>query len=95
MAEVPPQVQPELKLSEEEAQGPVIELGDRIRLIGGKYDKTTGRVVYRTEEELHLLPDGVTNQVYEFNLTEEGFEEEAGGLNDEDDDLNEEDSPII
>lgn len=79
MAEVAPQVEPELNLEPPlEAQEPVIELGDRIRLLGGKYDKTTGRVVYRTEEELHLLPDGVTNQVTEFNLTEEGFEEDTG-----------------
>ena len=57
---------------------PVIELGDRIRIFGGKYDKTTGRVVYRTHDEIHLLPDGVTNKTIEFNLTEEGFDEEYG-----------------
>ena len=62
----------------DEPQDPIIELGDRIRLYGGKYDKTTGRVIYRTEEELHIIPDGLTNRVIEFNLTDEGFEETTG-----------------
>jgi hypothetical protein len=35
-------------------EDPVIELGDRIRLSGGKYDGTTGRVIYRTFDKLHL-----------------------------------------
>jgi len=68
----------EVKLSEsaefKEMEDPIIELGDRIRISGGKYDKTTGRVVYRTENELHLMPDGMTNLVIEFILTEEGFD---------------------
>ena len=61
-----------------EEEGPVIELGDRIRLTGGKYDGTTGRVIFRTQDELHLMPDGVTHTVIEFNLDEEGFDEESG-----------------
>lgn len=74
----------ELKLSEQEAvttvipEEPIIELGDRIRINGGKYDRATGRVVYRTEDELHIIPDGLTNQVKEFKLTEEGFDPESG-----------------
>jgi len=70
----------EVKLFEQttEPEEPVIELGDRIRIYGGKYDKTTGRVVYRTEDELHIIPDGLTNQVKEFKLTEEGFDAESG-----------------
>jgi len=56
---------------------PVIELGDRIRLLGGKHDKTSGRVIYRTEDELHLMPDGLTNTALIFPLTEEGFDPEA------------------
>lgn len=70
--------EPELKLSEiaeiKELDEPVIELGDRIRITGGTYDKTTGRVIFRTENELHLMPDGLTNSAIEFTLTEEGFD---------------------
>lgn len=70
--------EPELKLSEsaevKDLEEPVIELGDRIRISGGTYDKTTGRVIFRTETELHLMPDGLTNRAIEFNLTEEGFD---------------------
>lgn len=70
--------EPEIQLSEsaefKQLEEPIIELGDRIRISGGKYDKTTGRVVYRTENELHLMPDGLTNRAVEFTLTEEGFD---------------------
>ena len=61
-----------------EDEGPIIELGDRIRLSGGKYDGTKGRVIFRTQDELHLMPDGLTHTSIEFNLTDEGFDEESG-----------------
>ena len=68
---------PKPKNTEEEFEGPVIELGDRIRIFGGKYDKTIGRVIYRTNNELHLIPDGMTNMIIEFNLDEDGFDPET------------------
>lgn len=61
-----------------EEEGPIIELGDRIRLSGGKYDGTTGRVIFRTQDELHLMPDGLTHTSVKFDLNEEGFDEESG-----------------
>ena len=61
-----------------EYEEPVIELGDRIRIFGGKYDQTTGRVVFRTVNEIHMIPDGVTNKALELALTEEGFAPETG-----------------
>jgi len=61
-----------------EQEDPIIELGDRIRLVGGKYDGTIGRVVLRTEDRLHLMPDGFTHKVEEFLLTDEGFDEDSG-----------------
>jgi hypothetical protein len=61
-----------------EDEGPVIELGDRIRILGGTYDGTKGRVVLRTDNEIHLMPDGVTNTVITFNIDEDGFDEEYG-----------------
>ena len=74
-----------IKLSEEaeifqdqEVEEPVIELGDRIRINGGKYDRTTGRVVYRTEADIHISPDGLTNQVVELDVNEEGFDPRFG-----------------
>jgi hypothetical protein len=82
MAEEKPQ-EPGVKLSEEadlvqEVEEPIVELGDRIRIYGGKYDKTTGRVVYRTESDIHISPDGLTNQVLELNVNEEGFDPRFG-----------------
>jgi hypothetical protein len=61
-----------------EEEGPVVELGDRIRLGGGKYDGTTGRVIFRTQDEIHLMPDGLTHTTLKFGLDEEGFDEESG-----------------
>ena len=57
---------------------PVIELGDRIRIFGGKYDKTVGRVIYRTTDEIDLIPEGLTNMAIEFKVDEEGFDSEYG-----------------
>ena len=62
----------------QEVEEPIVELGDRIRIYGGKYDKTTGRVVYRTENEIHVSPDGLTNQVLELDVNEEGFDPRFG-----------------
>lgn len=59
-----------------EDEGPVIELGDRIRLSGGQYDGTKGRVVYRSQDEIHLMPDGLTHTVMKFTLNEDGFDDE-------------------
>ena len=61
-----------------EEEGPIIELGDRIRLGGGKYDGTTGRVIFRTQDEIHVMPDGLTHTSLKFTLDEEGFDEESG-----------------
>ena len=58
--------------------GPVIELGDRIRILGGTHDKTTGRVIYRNVDQIHVMPDGVTNSAIVFGLTDEGFAEDSG-----------------
>ena len=78
LAEAPlmPKKENEVKLSQEsfEPEEPVIELGDRIRIFGGKYDKATGKVIFRSESEIHIIPDGLTNQVIEFEITEEGFD---------------------
>lgn len=83
MAEEEPQLDAGIKLSNDanllqEVEEPIVELGDRIRIYGGKYDKTTGRVVYRSENEIHVSPDGLTNQVLELDVNEEGFDPRFG-----------------
>ena len=81
MADTSAEPVPEIVLSQPEItaeEDPVIELGDRIRLVGGKYDGTIGRVVFRTEDRLDLMPDGFTHKVETFPLTDEGFDEESG-----------------
>lgn len=75
MEEASLQLDPLNKLLEDE---PIIELGDRIRLVGGKYDGTIGKIVLRTESEIHLMPDGTTHHVEIFPITEDGFDETSG-----------------
>lgn len=58
--------------------GPVIELGDRIRILGGTYDGTKGRIVLRSDNEIHLMPDGVTNTAITFHIDEDGFDADYG-----------------
>lgn len=81
MAEVEPETNVKLSGEANLVQGveePIVELGDRIRIYGGKYDKTSGRVLYRTESEIHISPDGLTNQVIELDVNEEGFDPRYG-----------------
>ena len=61
-----------------EDESPIIELGDRIRLLGGAYDGTKGRIVFRTDSEIHVMPDGVTNTAIIFKIDEDGFDPEYG-----------------
>ena len=61
-----------------EEEAPIIELGDRIRILGGTYDGTKGRVISRTESEIQLMPDGLTNSAVIFKIDEDGFDPEYG-----------------
>ena len=55
-----------------EAEGPVIELGDRILIQGGRFDGSHGRVYYRDAELIRLMPDGASHMLIDLPLDEEG-----------------------
>ncbi len=49
----------------------VVELGDRILVLGGKHDRLRGRVYYRDGEMIRILPDGVSNSLQDIPLVDE------------------------
>jgi len=57
----------------EESEG--IELGDTITIIGGKYDKTQGKVYFKNDEMIHLMPLGLSNRIIELPNSIEDIEE--------------------
>jgi hypothetical protein len=54
----------------------VIELGDEITIFNDKYGTVRGRVYYRGEELISIMPDGVSDRVYEFPLEDGEFADE-------------------
>jgi hypothetical protein len=52
-------------------------LGDHI-VIDSKYGRTEGIVYYNDAERMSIKPFGVSNMVQDFEMTEEGFDEEDG-----------------
>ena len=57
----------------EESEG--IELGDTITIVGGKYDKTQGKVYFKNDEMIHLMPLGLSNRIIELPSSIEDIEE--------------------
>ena len=52
----------------------LIELGDLIEIVSEKHKKVKGRVYYRDLDMIKIMPEGVSNIVYEFPLIEEDGE---------------------
>jgi hypothetical protein len=50
----------------------VIELGDRVKIITTRYGTLTGTVYYRSEELISVMPDGESNRLRDFALTDTG-----------------------
>lgn len=61
--------------SEESNESEEIELGDTITIIGGKYDKTQGKVYFKNNEMIHLMPLGLSNRIIELPSSIEDIEE--------------------
>jgi len=57
------------------------ELGDKIHIIGGRYDGTRGRIYYLDENLIKILPDGVADRLVEL-VVEDGFLKEEYDIDD-------------
>lgn len=55
---------------------PAFELGDRVLILGGRYDNLRGRVYYIDESLIRILPDGVSDRLVDLPIieTEEGYD---------------------
>jgi hypothetical protein len=58
--------------NEENIEDTGFELGDKIHIIGGRYDGTRGRIYYLDENLIKILPDGVADRLVEL-VIEDGF----------------------
>ena len=52
-----------------------VQLGDRVYIESTEYGKTIGNVYYRSLEEIHVKPDGVSNMLHLFELEQTDDEE--------------------
>ena len=52
-----------------------IQLGDTLTIIGGKYNKTQGKVYFKNDEMIHIMPLGLSNRIIELPSTVEDIEE--------------------
>jgi len=57
---------------------PSLGLGDRIQIETKKYGRLIGRVYFLNETLLRVIPDGVSNRLYDFPITAEGIDPSIG-----------------
>lgn len=57
-------------------EGPSLGIGDRIQIESKLLGQVTGRIYYLDESLLRVLPDGVSNRLYDFPITAEGIDPE-------------------
>lgn len=59
-----------------------IELGDRVWIESKKYGRIIGRVYFREPDLIRIMPDGITNKLYDypriFNDEEDRFDDDLG-----------------
>lgn len=55
-----------------------IELGDRILIVGGRYNNTRGRIYYLDDELIRIMPDGVSDRLIDIPIVDGGLDEDLG-----------------
>jgi len=68
----------ETKQEIQEEEGSSINLGDRILIESRKYKTTLGKIYYVDESIIRVLPDGVSDRLYDFPLNNGEFAPELG-----------------
>ena len=62
----------------DDSDTPSLGLGDRIQIESKKLGTVIGRVYYIDEELIRVLPDGISNRLYDFPITAEGIDPSLG-----------------
>ena len=52
--------------------GEVPELGDVIKIIGGRFNNVTGRIYYRDAELIRILPENFSDRLIDISIEEDG-----------------------
>ena len=60
------------KSDTEKTEEQTIELGDKIHILGGRFDNTRGRIYYLDDSVIKILPDGVSDRLVELQM-EDGY----------------------
>jgi len=70
--------QPEenIDIATDESEESSLGIGDRIQIESKLLGQVTGRIYYLDETLLRILPDGVSNRLYDFPITAEGIDPE-------------------
>ena len=70
--------QPEenIDIATNESDGSSLGIGDRIQIESKLLGQVTGRIYYLDDTLLRILPDGVSNRLYDFPITAEGIDPE-------------------
>jgi hypothetical protein len=63
---------------EDEEEDPDLNLGDRILVETKKYGKVVGRIYYIDDTLLRVLPDGSSNRLYDFPISEGELDPDLG-----------------
>ena len=62
-------------------EGPTLSLGDRIHIESSKYKSTLGRIYYIDDSLIRVLPDGVSDRLYDFPILDGEFNPELDVTN--------------
>lgn len=54
----------------------VLELGDKIHIVGGRFDNSRGRIYYIDETRIRILPDGVSDRLVDLEMDDGYLREE-------------------
>ena len=60
----------------QENSGEILELGDKIHIIGGRFDNSRGRIYYIDETRIRILPDGVSDRLVDLEMDDGYLREE-------------------
>jgi hypothetical protein len=65
-------------MAEGSAEDYVFELGDRVAINTARFGAVRGRIYYRDADLIRIMPDGVSDRLYDYPLKDEAFVPELG-----------------
>jgi len=66
------------RMAEGDAEDYVFELGDKVAINTARFGAVRGRIYYRDADLIRIMPDGVSDRLYDYPLKDEAFVPELG-----------------